>query len=143
MVSHNDEIGLLPREIRERNNAREDERYPSEKNETSERALKKQVKKPKLTTEQFQQHLNADPKLKAAYAEHQILMDRQKQANERVKNTGYLGTLWGGITGDSGIDDLAKINEDMNSANTKFLNALDQNAGLSNELKNQLIGYKL
>lgn len=129
MVYYNNEIGVLPQETKEyKQNTREDEQYPSEQNEMSEKALKKQFKKPKITTEQFQHHLNADPKLKAAYAEHQVLMDRQKQANERVKNTGYLGTLWGGITGDSGVDDLAKINENMNSANTKFRNALDQNS---------------
>jgi len=97
-----------------------------ENNIKKEKTLRRSV--PKLTSEQFQQHLNADPKLKEAYLEHQSTIERQKKANERVKNTGYFGTLWGGITGDSGLDDLAKINEDTNAANTKFRNALDQNS---------------
>lgn len=130
MVTYNNEIGLLPQEkenLRE-NRSEVSSLYTSEKNQENEQALKKQIKKPKLTSEQFQHHLNADPKLKAAYSEHQALIERQKRAIERVKNTGYLGTVWGGITGDSGVDDLARINEGMNRENTKFRNALEENS---------------
>lgn len=132
-----DAIGLLPQE-----------RDTSEENKKETNRLESSVKPkwrkivPRLTDGEFQQHLNADPKLKEAYREHQSTIERQKKATERVKNTGYFGTLWGGITGESGLDDLAKINEDTNAANTKFRNALDQNSGLSKELKQQLISYK-
>lgn len=98
----------------------------------------KPKKLPRLTDQEFNRIVQSDPQLRKAVEKRETAIRLEEAANKRIKNTGYLSTLWWGVTGDSGTEDMRIANETRNASIEDFWNALNANTQFSDELKKQL-----